>query len=73
MRTAVGCLAMPPLVFTTLERAPDGKTNDGYCLELHGRYSHDPRSVEQLLGAVGLRARWSMPLYALRVAYQCGA
>jgi hypothetical protein len=40
-------------VVFTLERAPDGETNDGYRLELHGRYSHDPRYVEQLLGAGG--------------------
>jgi len=44
------------LVFT-LERAADDETNDGYRLELHGRYSHHPRYVEQLLGAVGLRAK----------------
>jgi predicted TPR repeat methyltransferase len=43
------------LVFT-LEHAIGGRTDVGYRLEFHGRYSHTPAYVEWLLAAAGLKS-----------------
>src|SRR6186997_1484020 len=54
--TAAGEALRPQgfLVFT-LERAANGGSEEGYRLQVHGRYAHRQAYVEQALAALGLR------------------
>jgi predicted TPR repeat methyltransferase len=52
-----GALRPNGLLVFTLERTPGDSADAGFCLELHGRYSHARAYVEQLLTASGLQSK----------------
>ena len=52
-----GALRPNGLLVFTLERTPGDSADGGFCLELHGRYSHARAYVEQLLTASGLQPK----------------
>jgi predicted TPR repeat methyltransferase len=56
LAAAAAALRPDGLLVFTLEQMIGAAGHHGYRLELHGRYSHDPSYVEQLLARIGLRS-----------------
>jgi predicted TPR repeat methyltransferase len=52
-----GALRPNGLLVFTLEHTAGDTADAGFCLELHGRYSHARAYVEQLLTASGLQSK----------------
>ena len=65
LAAAAGALRPNGMFVFTLEHTVEREANVGYCLELHGRYSHARDYVERLLADSGLQ--WELAHAELRM------